>query len=814
MFKNYLKIAFRSITKNKLFSLIKVASLAIGLSASFVIGLMVYYDLSFDKFHPDVNCIYRITSEFNSPEGRGYNPGVSYLLGDALKEQASGIEAVAPVLTTYPLNIRNLENDKLFKNPEYVVYTNNAYFNVFKYDWIAGIPDKILKNPNEVVLTQNRASVYFPNKQLNEILGSTLVYQDTISVKVTGIVANFNKRTDLVFEEFISLRTAEQADMSNNLDYAGWNNTNSSSQLFVKLGKNVDKKTVQATLNALTKEHNEKDEEARGRIRNFYMQPLTDLHLDPNYYTFDFSEGRASKSVLISLGFIALFLLLLGCINFINLNTAQATQRAKEIGVRKTLGSSKRQLVFQFLSETLLLTLFASALSIVFSYLLLRAFSDFIPKGLDFGLFFEPWIIIGILILLVVVTLLSGFYPAMVLSKYRPVKVLKSQISQKGEKTPLRKYLTVFQFSVAQVFVIATFLVGKQIDYLMTKDMGFRTEAIASVRTPWHVPGYEKKILLAERIKALPMVQQLSLSGNPPASFSRSSTYVTYMDGEKEIVTLLQLLRGDKEYLKLYDIALLAGRDRLNDTIREYVINDTFRKRLGFKTPDEAIGKIIGREDEEYPIVGVVEDFNQRSLKTGIEPMAIVGDWSSDQRGLNTVHFSFQSNNVSSWSGTIAKIEAIWNDIYPDTEFKLTFMDDTIKRFYENERKTSTLLKWAMGLSIVISCLGLFGLVVYTTEHRTKEIGIRKVLGASMMELNTLLCKEFLILIGIAFVIAAPIAWYGLNEWLADFAYKTELSVWVFVLSGVIMALISFIVMSVRTLAKANLNPVKSLRTE
>ncbi len=814
MLKNYLKIAFRSITKNKLFSLIKVSSLAIGLSASFVIGLMVYYDLSFDKFHPDVERVYRITSEFTSPEGNGYNPGVSYPLAEALKEKGAGLETVAPVLTTYPVTIRNSEDNKIFKRPEYVVYTDAAYFNVFEYDWIVGSPDNVLENPNEVVLSQNRANIYFPDRRPDEIMGSTLVYQDSIPVKITGIVANFENRTDLVFEEFISLKTAEQADMSNNVEYAGWNNTNSSSQLFVKLEQNVSKETVQSTLDALTKEHNEEEEVARGRIRNFYMQPLAELHLDPNYYSFDFSRVKASKSVLISLGFIALFLLLLGCINFINLNTAQATQRAKEIGVRKTLGGSKRQLVFQFLAETLLLTIFASALSIVFSYWLLQAFSDFIPEGLDFGLFREPWVIVGILVLLALVTLLSGFYPALVLSSYRPVAVLKSQISQKSEKTTLRKYLTVFQFSVAQVFVIATFLVGKQIDYLMTKDMGFRTEAIASVRTPWHVPGPEKRTLLAERIEALPMVQKLSLSGNPPASNSSNSSYATYFQGDKEINIALKFLYGDRDYLALYDIDLLAGRQQLNDSIRELVINETYSKHLGFSAPEEAIGKVVKINDVPHPIVGVMEDFNQRSLKSSIKPMAFAGDWYRTRSRFNTVHFSFQTDDVSGWSEAIAQIESIWDDVYPDVEFELTFMDDTIKRFYESERRTSTLLKWAMGLSIAISCLGLFGLVVYTTERRTKEIGIRKVLGASLLQLNILLCTEFLVLVGIAFVIAAPVAWYGLHQWLEDFAYKTELSAWIFILSGIIMAFISLIIMSIRTIAKANTNPVKSLRTE
>ena len=816
MLQNYFKIAFRSITKHKFFSAIKIISLAIGLSASFVIGLMVYYDLSFDTFHPDKERIYRITTEFTSPEGSSYNPGVSYPLGTTLKEKVPGLQTIAPILTAYPLHVRNVNSDQLYKRPEFVVYTDAEYFTLFQYDWIAGSKKGLLQNPNELILTENRAKHYFPDMSFDQIVGSTLVYNDTIPVKVTGIVANFNKPTDLVFEEFISLKTADQADLTNAVTDADWGSTTSASQLFVKIAPQTIQSDIQKELDRITKEYNDEGDVARGRIRNFYMQPLKDLHFDQNYYTFDFNdEYQASKSTLISLGSIALFLLLLGCINFINLNTAQATQRAKEIGIRKTLGSSKRQLVIQFLGETFLLTLAAAVLSIFFSYWLLDFFSDFTPNGLNFELFGNPVILLSIFTLLFIVTLLSGFYPALVLSHFKPVSILKNQVLGKGDNASLRKYLTVFQFCIAQIFVIATFLVSKQINYLMTKDMGFKTEAIASVRTPWHKPDFDKRKLLAQRIEALPMVKGISLSGNPPASNSTSTTGTTFLDGEKEIYTQLQVLNGDTNYLDLYDIQLLAGRDRLNDTIREYVINDTYRKLLGFQSPQEAIGRFLGRSDAQFPIVGVVEDFNQRSLKTGIEPMAIIGDWNRHRwSGFNTVHFAFQTGDTQSWPEAIAQIESVYEDIYPEAEFQLTFMDDIIQKFYVQEKKTATLLQWAMWLSIAISCLGLFGLVVYTTERRTKEIGIRKVLGASLVQLNLLLCKEFLMLIGIAFLIAAPIAWYGLNNWLQDFAFKTELSWWVFAVSGTTMFLLALLIISVRTITKANANPVKSLRTE
>jgi len=815
MLKNYLKIAFRNITKHKFFSIIKILSLAIGLSASFVIGLMAYYDLSFDKFHPKADNIHRITTEFTTPEGKFYNSGVPVVLGIDLKEGLPGIETVAPIFLSYPLHVRNMETEKLFKKPEYVVYADHGYFDLFEYEWLAGPTDKILENPNELVLSEKRARKYFPDKALNDIIGGTLVYQDTIPVKVIGIVANFKERTDLVFEEFISLKTADNSDMTGLMKYPGWGSTSSASQLFVGIANNINMTTVQSELDKLAKAKADPETKEYDQTRVFHLQPLADLHFDTDYNTFDFSKSRASKSVLVSLGCIALFLLLLGCINFINLNTAQATQRAKEIGIRKTLGSSKRQLVFQFLGETFLLTLFAAALSFFLSLGLLRAFSDFVPQGLSFELFLDPLVIALIVVLLLLVTFLSGFYPGLVLSHFKPVSVLKNQILTKGDKSSLRKYLTVFQFVIAQVFIIGTLLVGKQLNFLMTKDMGIKTEALANIRTPWHHESMEKRIRFMKEIEAQPLVKEVSLSSHPPASHSSNSSHVTYFGEEKEINTELLFLYGDRDYLNLYDIELLAGRQQLNDTIREFVINESYLKLLGFKTPQDALGKMLKLSDESYPIVGVMEDFNQRSLKSGIAPMAFAGDWYRERfTRFNTVHFSLQAGQSENWPETIANIEKSWNDIYPDADFEVRFMDDMVLRFYEQERRTSTLLQWAMGLSILISCLGLLGLVVYTTERRTKEIGIRKVLGASLAQLNLLLCKEFLILVIIAFAIAAPIAWYGTNYWLEEFAYKTNMSWWVFAVSGLAMLFISLLIMSIRTIAKANANPVKSLRTE
>ncbi len=815
MFKNYLKIAFRNIWKNKAFSMINIIGLSIGLSSAFVIGAMIYFDLTFDKFHKDGDRIYRVTSEFSNAQGRFYNSGVAVPLAETLKQEAPGLEIVSPFYEAYLFKIENRVTDKVFKRPDDVIYTDENYFELFKYRWLAGNSEKVLSRPNEVILTENRAEKYFPDLSPEEIIGKILVYDDSITANVSGIVENFKNRSDLIFEEFISFETIGKTGLKEMYGGVDWDNTNGGSQLFIKLDKKTDAASIQEQLTALAKEYQDDETKSFGQEQDFFLQPLADLHFNPNFGTYDYSRDQANKSVLLSLAFVALFLLLLGCVNFINLNTAQATQRAKEIGIRKTLGSSRKQLIFQFLGETLLLTLTAAAVSWFFSSWLLRLFADFMPQGASFGLFKNPVLIFATVVLLILITLLSGFYPAMVLSHFKPVSVLKNQILPGNDKSALRKYLTVFQFVIAQIFIIATLLVGKQIHFLMTEKMGFKTNAVAYVRTPYQEQSMDKRIRFIDEIREIPQIAEATLGGNPPASRSSHSMGVTYRDGEKEINTNLQLLYGDSEYLNLYNLKLLAGRMPLNDTIREYVINKTFLIQLGFKAPQEAVGRLLGEGKDAYPIVGVMEDFYQRSLRTGIKPMALVGDWNRDDYAqFNTLHLSFDADTNGDWTQNISKIEAAWKNVYPAYDFEPKFMDETIKQFYEQERKTSVLFNWATGLAILISCLGLLGLVIHTTERRTKEIGIRKVLGASLAQLNLLLCKEFLLLVGIAFAIAAPIAYWGLNNWLQDFAYKTELSWWIFLLSGIAMLLIALIIMSIRTIAAANRNPVKSLRTE
>jgi len=813
MFRNYFKIAWRKLWKQKLFSTINIISLAIGFSASFVIGLMVYYDFTFDKFHEDSDRIYRVTSTNIYNDSKHNNPGIPMPYIIEAQNNISGIELATGIHVANFLKVKENQSNNEFKNPKYVVFTNPEYFKIFNYKWLAGSPDIALNSPNKLVLTKNRAEKYFPKLPPSEIIGKTLIYNDSVQTTVSGVVANFEERTDLIFEEFLSIETSKKTSQGSYILDPQWDETNSGSQLFIKVSNPLAKPIISKQLHALEVKHRSDWDKSNNYSKTFNLQPLNDLHFSIESGIFDFSDPPADKSVMKRLGLIALFLLLLGVINFINLNTAQANQHAKEIGIRKTLGSSKKQLITQFMGETLLLSTASAIISVILAYWLLQVFSDFTPPGLSFLLFKSPMIIGFVVILVILVTFLAGIYPALVLTQYKPISVLKNQVVNKAGKPALRRFLTVFQFSIAQIFIISTILVVKQIHFMMTQDMGFKTDAIASVRTPWYNNTEEKQIRFAQELKKYPEISKLARGGNTPASFGRrTSTFKYINDDGIEIQTSLELKRGTKDYIDIYDIELLAGRTTLNDTIRELVINEAYLNILGFNEPKDVIGKQVRKGNALYPIVGVVKNFNQRSLKNPIRPLALVGNWGGSS--FRVLHFTLINSKEVSMSKTMSKIETAYKSVYPEANFRVRFMDETIERFYNKEKSLSKLLNWAMGLSVLISCLGLLGLVIYTTERRTKEIGVRKVLGASLSQLNILLCKEFLVLVGIAFIIAAPLAYLGVSNWLQDFAFKTEISWWVFLLSGVGMVLIAIIIMSARTISTAMKNPVNSLRTE
>ncbi|MGB3590721.1 MAG: FtsX-like permease family protein [Nonlabens sp.] len=810
MLTNYFKIAIRSLWKRKFFSFINVISLSIGLSASFIIGMMVYHDFTFDKFHEDSDQIYRVVSESIFKGEQGGNPGVPIPLGPDLEANFPEVALKANLFMWELPRITAPLTNKVSKINDRTLFVEPTYFKIFQYDWIAGDPATALDAPNKVVLTVSRAAYFFPNLSPDEIMGQTLDYEET-KATITGLVQDYKENTDLIFTEFISLPTVLQTT-GKGMATQDYESVSSGSQLFIKLRKDADIDSFNERLEQVSRDSWGEFSKKYDYKTFFRLQPLADLHFDTVYGVFDDTRAQADKTVLLSLAGVALFLLLLGIINFINLNTAAATQRAKEIGVRKTLGSSRSQIVKQFLGETFVLTIISGILSLGITYLLLQIFSEFIVEEVNLGLLSEPLVLIGVVLLVVVVAVVAGFYPALILSSFKPSRVLKGERVAEG-KANLRQGLTIFQFVIAQVFIIGTLTVVKQIHYMLNTDMGFSQENRMYVQMPWGVKDFSVKQTFQQQVDRITAVEMTSLGSMAPASTSAYTNMIELADGDDLIKTDIRLLHADIQYLDLYDIDLVAGRKPLNDTLIELVVNETAVRALGFENTSDILNQNAKFMDKMYPVVGVMQDFNQQSLADNIEPMMYLGDTARKQWSqFGTLHIKARPN--ADISNLVEDVEKAFHSIWPEKDFTLNFTDEKVAAFYKKDQQLSKLLTWATALSILISCLGLLGLVVHTTERRKKEIGIRKVVGAGVIQINALLCKDFVYLILIAFVIAAPISYYFLRDYLQDFAYRTDLSPLVFIGSVLGMVLIATGIMSIKTIAAARQNPVDSLKTE
>jgi len=823
MIKNYFKIAFRNFWRHKVFTLINVTGLSVGIAACLVIYLLVQHDFTFDKFEKDSNRIYRVVTNFNFEGTKAYNPGVSGPLPAAVKNQVTGVEVSAQVfrLLLPDVFIRQGSNTpKKFKQQTNIAFADSGYFQLLQYKWLAGSPKTALNEPDHVVLTSDQAAIYFPGLSYDQVMGKVVIY-DTIKTSVSGIVEPIKDNTSFVFRDFISYETAfAHMGWRMQLQLHNWGGHNPSRQFFVKLSPGASAAQVQGRLNAILEKN---ETQKKGRTQTLALEPLNKIHFDDRYGAVA-SYDTANVTALYYLLGIALFLLLCGCINFINLTTAQSTQRAREIGVRKTMGSTRLQLISQFLAETWVTTLFAVVAATVLTPVILRLFSGFIPPGIKLDLFAQPGIILFLLGLSIAISLLSGFYPAMILSGYKPVEVLKNQVvGGKGSRNEwMRKSLIVTQFVIAQFFIIATVMVSKQIYYAVNKDLGFKKEGILTVASPFKNVNPKGNLVLLNQFRAIPQVAMVSMGNDAPSSENVNSTEAHYINGKTEITTEgLDEKFGDENYIKLYHIKLLAGRNlQPGDAGKAFLINDTYAKILGFQNPQQAVGKNIERFDGDtrMQIIGVVSDFHQESLHAPIAPLAILSNTDKKNSG-SIFHIAMKPSpdgyrEGNNWHAAIVAMQHYWKQVYPNDDFEYHFVDETVARLYDKEENTVALLKWATGLSILISCLGLLGLAIFTTSQRTKEIGVRKVLGATVAQIVGLLSREIVWLVLLAFVIVVPLGWLALNKWMESFADRTAVSWWIFAGGGVLMLATSIITSAFQTIKAARANPVNSLRSE
>ena len=820
MFKNYLKIAWRNIIHNKVYSVINILGLALGICACIVIFLMTNYELGFDKFHPDDKRIYRFVGELKSPTGETMflNNVIPDVAG--FQNQIPGFNATA-AFHSYGGDIKIPEGNQFKKFDNHIdgtfsstaIITWPSYFSIFQYTWLQGNP-RALSEPFKVVLTESRARKYFGDIPLSEIIGKKIIYDDSLTVSVAGILEDWKERSDFNYTDFISISTATHSFLKSDIPTDDWSSLRPhNGSAFVKLSKGVTAQQVNQRLTSFIKSNTKLSD---GKL-TMYLQPLSDMHFTDEYRRGDDGDDfpKAYLPTLYALMGVALFILIIAVVNFVNLSTAQSIQRVKEIGVRKVMGSSKKHIMFQFLIETFALTFIAVMLSVLLVNPMLFLFKDFIPAQVSFNLFEENTFIFVLLITLVT-TLLAGFYPAKVLSSYLPVLSLKGISFNKGtEKISLRKALIVFQFSMSLIFIISIIVINKQMQYMNDADKGFNANDIVTI-TKWR--DFGKLKILSDNIKAIPGIQKVLLEEAPPMGFAQMSNTYKFKEGKNEITLHPNIEIGNEDYIPFYQMKLIAGRNMLHsDSINELVINETLVKGLGFDKPEDAIGKMLYSvgtgSDRPFPIVGVIADFHQGSFHDAIVP-AIIENAPDDQKRSIAVKLAIDENHATDVKAIVSKIGIEWKKLYPNEPFDYTVLNEGISRLYGQEKKVAFLTRVSAIITIVISCMGLFGLALFTAKKRTKEIGIRKVLGAGVADISAMLSKDFLKLVFISILIATPIGYYFSYRWLQDFAFRTNISWWVFVLAGALAILIALCTVISQSIKAAITNPVKSLRTE
>jgi len=804
MISNYFKIAWRHITKNMAYSVINVFGLAFGICACVVIYLVTSYEFSFDRFFPDEDRIFRIQVK-NTPQDNSWGHiGVAAPMPAAIGEEISGVEVVVGYQQFDPKIAIPNGNDapKQFdRQSASLIIAGPEYFDIFPYTWIAG-DAALLKEPFKVVLSESRVLAYFGSVSPGNVIGKEIIYDDSLHVTVAGIVRDRKENTDFRVTEIISSSTIQNSFLKQVISMDNWHRFQHAYQCFVKLKKGISASQAASLMTAMTRKHTGEDSNGTQIV----LMPLRSIHFNNN------DEGESKLlSTLYALIALAGFILILAVINFVNLSTAQSLRRIKEIGIRKTLGSFRINIILQFLTETLVLTAFASALALLAVKPALYLFEDFIPAGVTFDIA-NPSLWIFVVSLTVLTALLAGLYPSRVAAAYRPAISLKGISTQpRNSKWYFRKGLIAFQFAISLFFIVATLVMRDQIHFMNTKDRGFSTNAVVVFRASWNDKTLRMKTL-ANEIKAIPGVAAVALQSVPPMGFAKMVNSILFKS-DTLIDTGVSIKAGNADFINLYGFRFLAGRNIAeSDSLKELVINDYYRKVLGFKTAHEALGALLYCNGKPYPVVGVVEDFHEQSFHEAIGP-AVVGNWNEFEHGM-AVKLSDDVIRTNQTSAVMAQVEKRFKALFPDEPFGYHFIEDEIQWMHDGEKKTESLANLSMIITIFISCLGIFGLSMYTAEMRTKEIGIRKVLGASVASIVAALTNEFTVLILVGIGIATPVAWYFMNGWLSRFAYKTDLSVAVFLASGGIALSIGLLTMSFHAIRSAQANPVKSLRTE
>lgn len=805
MLKNYIKIAWRNLLRNRAFSAINILGLAIGLASCMLISLYVLDELSFDRYNEKADQIVRVAFKGNMNGGKINESHVMPPTGPAIK--ADYPEVLEATRLRQAGGPKVQIGAKEFRD-EHMAFVDANFFSVFTLPFVKGDSKSALMEPNTLVITEKTAAKYFGNQ---DAIGKILKFKGSdMNYKVTGVIKEVPYNSHFRYDIFGSMAGLEEAKstswmQSEFFTYLLLQKGYDYKKLEAKLPQTVDKYMGPQLKSAmgLTMAQFRK----AGNNLSLTLQPLTDIHLKSDF-GYDLSHRGDIKYVYI-FSAVAIIMLIIACINFMNLSTAGASKRAREVGVRKVMGSERKELVWQFLLESVLLTSIALIFSTIIGFLALPLFNSLSGKELSLQLIAIPKLLPGLLLFGLLVGILAGSYPAFFLSSFKPVSILKGKFTADKGSIGLRSGLVVVQFFISITLMIGTTVVYQQLRYIQNKNLGYNREQILIVDT-WSLK--ENAQAFNDELLRDPRIENVSQSGYVPAGASYNNNYMVYPD-EKN-TTLVKTLRYevDANYIPTLGMEMAYGRNFSKDFGNDssgVIINESAAKMLGWKM--DALDHTISRFSSEgvkstFRVIGVVKNFHFRSLHERIEPLVMTLG-----KGAGTAIIKLKTRDVSP---LLTDLKKKWNTLKPENAFEYSFLDERFNNTYKAEQKTGQILGVFAGLTIFVACLGLFGLATFTAQQRTKEIGVRKVLGASVGSVVTLLSKDFLKLVAIAIVIAMPVAWYGMNQWLQEFEYRINISWWMLAISAVLSVIVALLTVSFQSVRAALLDPVKSLRSE
>ena len=808
MIKNYIKTAFRSLQKNKGFTTINVLGLALGLATCLLIVFYVVDELSYDKYNVNSSRIYRVNEDLKLGDNKVQYAVCMAPLAQTLKNDFPDVENAVRLKKIGDMHVTKGTESILEDN---ALFADNSIFDVFTLPIIYGDKKAALTEPNTVVITEDMAKKYFG--RLN-VVGENLIIDGNLQkpIKVTAVIKNIPEQSHFHADFLVS--------MTSNPDSHSTEWLRSDYNTYVLMRKGADYKKLEAQFPQFLRKYSGGQMqqelnmsydtfEKNGSFFRLNMMPLTDIHLHSNLTGELGINGNVEYVYIFSA--IAIFILLIACVNFMNLSTARSANRAREVGVRKVLGSARKHLIFQFLAESTMVTFIAVIIALAAAMLILPAFNHFAGKNIVVNSHTLIWLAPSALIAILLIGFLAGLYPAFFLSAFNPMQVLKGKISAGFKGGALRSFLVVLQFSISIFLIIGTLVIYNQLHYIQNRDLGYNRNQVLIIQHAFELGDHAKTF--KQEIKQLPGVTNATLSGYLPVKSTRG-TGIFYKEAVADPKQSLfpQIWSIDEDYISTLAMKIKSGRDfsaQMPSDSNAIVINETAAKFLGFTDP---VNKVVYRSSggpnptyKPYTIIGMVKDFNFSSLRDNISPVVMQ---------LNTDNSSLSIKvNTANIPALLSQIEAKWKDFTP-AHFQYTFMDQDFDAMYRSEQRIGTIFIAFTTLAIVIACLGLFGLAAYAAEQRTKEIGIRKVLGASIANIAGMLSKDFIKLICIAIVISSPIAWYLMQKWLQDFAYRINIEWWVIAISGFAAILVAFITISFQSIKAAVANPVDSLRSE